>query len=35
MRLGDRRKNIGYGSTLTLYKLDLMMCLVGVWKDLG
>ena len=35
MRLGDRRKNIGYGSTLTLYKLDLKMCLVGVWKDLG
>ena len=32
---GDCRKNIGYGSTLSLYKLDLMMCLVGVWKDLG
>ena len=35
MRMGYCRQNIGFDNRLPLHILDLMMWLVGVWKDLG
>ena len=35
MRMGYCRQNIGFENRLPLHILDLMMWLVGVWKDLG
>ena len=34
LRMGYCRQNIGLGNRLPLHILDLMMWLVGVWKDL-